>query len=222
MADPSSSRLGGFQVVVAVLIACVTLLNAIVAWRASLASQSASNADTAGLAATINLQEARAVNSILAYQHDRAYTEYVRFNLLGDLLGDSAQTASQGEADVLLRQSQEAYTLAQVVVDSFLPARYIRPDGTYDLQRQISEAMAEAAQAKELEPEGHFKEGDRLRTKSINLFGSLLLFAAAIWLFTAAEGVKSALRYLLAAGGILLMAVGLIIFIVFEIMGILI
>ena len=62
-----SDKLGGrFKTAMAFMIAFVTVMSAVAAWRASLAAGDASNADVNGLAATINLEESQALNSLIA------------------------------------------------------------------------------------------------------------------------------------------------------------
>lgn len=66
------------QTIIAILIAIATVASAIVAWRASVADDGAGDADFAGHRATLNLEAARALSAVDAYENYRAYTLYRR------------------------------------------------------------------------------------------------------------------------------------------------
>ena len=219
MSSPSHAASDRFKTVVAVMIAAVMVLSALTAWRASIAAGEAEQANSAGLAATLNLQEAQAVNSILLYQHYRAYTDYERYKLLGDLLGRDADAASETERDTLVRQQQEAYTLAEELSDTFFSARYLKPDGGYDTSRELGEQLADASTSKDLNPHPHFDEADRTRSKSRALIGVLIIFVIAIWFLTLAEALDHFLKYSLAGVGGLFASIGVLGVLVIEVGG---
>jgi hypothetical protein len=202
----AAERQDRFKTIVALLIAAVTATGAVVAWRAALAADAANNADASGLAATINAEETRALNRVTTYEHYRAYTQYLRFNELGNAIYDDLVNASDEEYTILDRQKTEAWDLATELQESgFFISRYLNSDGSYDTAQELDEAWADAARAKDLNPDPHFTLGDRLRAKSTNLVALLIPLALALLLMTVSESLAHQVKYALAGGGTLVL-----------------
>lgn len=209
MAANSTRWVKRFEVSVSILTALVTILSAVVAWRAAIAGDAAGNADFAGIGASINLQESRTLNSSNTYQQYRAFTNYFRNNELGNTLADALTSASGDERTIMERD--RALNLDQTIIDQdFFETRYLNPDGTYAVQRQLSEAEAEDAQSRDLDPDPHFILADRLRAKSNLMVGMLIIMAGSLWFYTMASEIKHVIRYPLAMMGLLCMLVGVI------------
>ncbi|MBI2331967.1 MAG: hypothetical protein HYU84_07400, partial [Chloroflexi bacterium] len=77
-----------FKSLIAVLTAIVTVLGATAACLASVAVSTAGDNDFAGLDASIRAQKAEIINYVVAYEHYRAFTSYIRYNELGNLMYD--------------------------------------------------------------------------------------------------------------------------------------
>ena len=136
----------------------------------------------------------------MMYANYRAYTAYVRYNELGNLIADDLPDVSESEADALEHQMKEAWTLA-IGASGFFPNRYLNRDGTYGTDRELGEAWADAAQQKDLYPEQHFANADRLRAKSSWLVAVIVLLTVSVWFYTLAEGIDHPVKYVLALGG---------------------
>ena len=214
--SPSTDRRERFKTVAAILLAGVTVMGAIVAWRAAIAADSANNADARGLAATLNAEETRALNHVNTYEHYRAYTTYLRHNELGNLVAEDLPAAPEDEAKALERQKTDAWDLAVEIQGSFFPSRYLDPDGSYDTQREIDETWADAEQQKDLHPEPHFGDADRLRNKATTIVILLVPLASALLAFALAESMKHKLKYVLAAGGSLILVGSLVALLLIE------
>jgi hypothetical protein len=202
--DSPDNRLETF---VAILIAIVTVIGAVVAWRASVADDGAGDADFAGLKASLNAEETRALNAVNAYEHYGAYTTYWRYNALGNALADEVEFASDEAIEALDRQRAEAYDLADANQDLF-PNRFLNRDGTYSVARETGEAWADAAREKDLYPDPQYAEADRLRAKSNQLLGTITLMGLALVAFTLVETVEGKLRLAFVALGLILAAAG--------------
>lgn len=205
-----------FKTIVGVLLAVVTLVGAIVAWRAAVAADAASNTDFSGLAATLNAEETRALNTVTAYEHYRAYTSYLRHNELGNAIAQDLPNASDAEVLSLDRQKTEAWDLATEIQGSFFSNRYLDPDGSYATQRELDESWADAAQQKDLNPEPHFARADRLRAKSTTLVSILIVLAVSLLCFTLAETLSRSIRYVMGLGGGLLLVISVVALFVVE------
>ena len=204
--DSPDNRLETF---VALLIALVTVIGAVVAWRASVADDGAGDADFAGLKASLNAEETRALNAVNAYEHYGAYTTYWRYNALGNALAAEVEFASDEAIQILDRQRAEAYDLADANQDLF-PNRFLNRDGTYSVARETGEAWADAAREKDLYPDPQYAEADKLRTKSNQLLGTITLMGLALVAFTLVETVEGKLKLGFVALGIVLAAAGTI------------
>jgi len=198
----------GFKSFVAVLIAIVTVLGALTAGLASKAYSDAATEDFTGLRAAINAQNADLTNQINAYEHYRAFTAYVRYLELGFLLYDAQ--ADEATQDQLYKQQQEVWGVADGIKSTFFQARYLKPDGTYDIRRELQEARADDEQGADLRYQPYFDAADQLRLRASFLTGDLIALAVSFWFFTLAQVIENRLRYLMAALGILCGLAGIV------------
>ncbi len=202
-------RKNRFEIFSAFMIAVVTILSALTAWRANVADGIAGNADFEGVTSSILSQEARIVNGIHAYEHYRAYTSYYRYNELGNIMYNEGDNA-------LLQDQSGLWGVALGLQYSFFPPRYVNRDGSYDVQRELDELWADQAQQTDLNPTPHFQRADGYRDKSIAITAVLIVFATAFFLFTAGQAIRNRLKYLFALGGILVTLAGAAIVILIE------
>jgi hypothetical protein len=205
----SNQWLKRFEVSVSILTALVTILSAVVAWRAAIASDAAGNADFAGIGAALSREESRTLNSSTAYQQYRAFTTYMRNNALGNTLADALDTVPDDQRSAV--DHERASSLDQTLVDDyFFETRFLNAAGQYAVQRQLSEAEAEDAQKKDIDPDPHFALADLLRSKSNLMVGMLIVMACSLWFYTLASEIKHSVRYPLALIGLICMLVGVV------------
>lgn len=195
-----------FKSLIAVLTAVVTVLGATAACLASVAVSNAGDADFAGLDSSIRAQKAEIVNHVQAYEHYRAFTSYVRYNELGNLLYDPNADEETSFRNGALQR--EVWGLASGISSVFFRPRYIDADGSYDLERELQEAFAEDAQSGDLNPAPHFEESDRLRRRSSFLTASMIPLAFSFWFFTLAQATEKNIKYLWAVLGVLIGLLG--------------
>lgn len=213
--EEKESRL---ETVVAILIAVVTVIGAIVTWRASVAADGAGDADFAGLQASTNAEETRALNFVNAYEHYGAYVNYSRNLNLGNALAaelNNAPPASAEEFFWLDRQRAEAYDIAKANQDLF-PNRFLNRDGTYSVARELGEGWADAKKEKDLNPDPHYIEADALRLKTNLLLATISLLAVGLVFFTLVESLGDRLRIPILILGTLFSLAGTIAAIVVE------
>ena len=204
-----------FKSFTAMMIALCTVVSALVTWRAAIASNDAKQADFDGLAATINGQEAMVINNIDASEHYQAFLKYVRYDemykkVLDDL---DAKRSTDDQLDV---QESNASGLAYSLQELFFPTRYLRTDGTYDLQRELDEKEADAARTRDVRDYVHFSKADSLRFKANVMISLLFVMGVAFWLFTLAQIIENRIKYLFAAGGMLFLVLGMVAAMVVE------
>lgn len=199
-----------FKAIASVMIAVVTVLGAGVACRASIVANSAGNADFAGLVAAIKSEEATLTDYVTVYEHYHAYTTYNRYNELGNLMGDDPDAATLGPAQ------REVWGMAQGLQFDFFPSRYLKSDGTYDVQRELDETYADKTQQQDLFSTSHFDEADAARLKA-SLFSAVLIVASiSFWFFTLAQAISNRLKYLFILGGFGATAAAILFYLIVE------
>ena len=197
-----------FKSYVAVLVAVVTVLGATAACLASVAVSSASDADFLGLDASIRAQKADIINHVYAFEHYRAYTDYVRYDEYGRLLYDPNADEETDLRNGALQR--EAWGVASGISSVFFSPRYINPDGQYDLERELQEAWAQDSQNEDLNPTPYFEESDQLRARSSFLTADMIVLAISFWFLTVAQATEKKIKYLWAGLGILFALAGIL------------
>lgn len=198
--DRSSER---FRTLVGVMIAIVTVIGAVVAWRSALAGTEAGNADDAGIIAALNTQETNTLSDIISSQHRTSFLEYWQHKQqIEELAADgSLENIPEGDPNGVIRQVTEAADLA-TASKLFFPSRYLNPDGTYNVTKERAETLAEEAQRRDMNAQQHFDDANQWRDKSLALVVSLVVLGIALWLFALAETIEHRVKYALALGGL--------------------
>ena len=193
-----------FKTFTATMIAVVTVISALVTWRAATASQAANDANFDGLVAAVNSEEAAVLSTIKVAEHYQAFLIYTRYNELGNKLYDAIQ-ANPSNKDELEQQKSDSWGIAYGVQSMFFPSRYLLPDGTYDSRRETDELLADEQRARDTRAEVHYDQASQLRSKSNLLVQMLIPLGVSFWFFTLAQIVEHKVRYLFAfLGGFLL------------------
>ncbi len=206
----------GFRVpmaLIALLIAITSVAGAIVAWRGSIAADAAGDADTAGLRATINLNETRALSAVVAFGDYGAFTQFYRNRQLAQLLEEdlAAQPEDATEEQIApLAEELVDVTDSATVAQQAFPNEYLNRDGTYALERQQGQLFADEAQERDLNPSANFAEADQARVKSEQLLIAFSVLAVALIAFTLIEVVGKYAKYLMLAVGSLLLVAGIV------------
>ncbi|HVN16033.1 MAG TPA: hypothetical protein VMT73_09870 [Anaerolineales bacterium] len=199
----------GFKTFTAIMIAIVSVVGALVTWRAALASNEASQDDFTGLAAAINAQESQVLTAITVSEHYQAFLDYTRYNELGNQINDEIQKNNSTDGS-LTRQKSDAWGIAFGLQSLFFPQRYLLPNGTYDVQRETDEQNAEAERTQDVKPELHFTQADTLRLKANLQVVILILLGISFWFFTLAQINERGIKYFFAAGGLLTLIVSVL------------
>lgn len=199
-----NERLGN---IIAVLIALATLIGAVVAWRASVAADGAGDADFAGQRATVNLEQTRALSAVNSYEDYSAFANYQRYGQLGDLIETDEAGLNEKDAENLDIERANAHDLA-IANQGLFPNKFLNRDGSYALQRQLGEEFADAAKEKDLQPNPHYEEADKLRSKTNQLLMAVTILAVALVFYSLVEAVNKRLHYPLLVLGTLCFVAG--------------
>ncbi|MEM7130954.1 MAG: hypothetical protein AAF702_31825 [Chloroflexota bacterium] len=193
-----------FQLIIAIFIAIVTLTGAVMAWRA--ANIEPGPKEQAGLRAVLNLETTRLINNSALYKNLRAYGAYFLNDELQYQLTEALAFALP-EEEPLLRQKRAQSTDLAAVGRRFFPQRYLRSDGSYDSQRQLSEAYAQANQSLDLDSQFYFDQANADDSRVYSIMLLIFLLTVSLFCLTIAEGLhpeRKMLRLTIALIGSLL------------------
>ncbi|MFN8398426.1 MAG: hypothetical protein U0X74_00310 [Anaerolineales bacterium] len=197
-----------FKSLIAVLTAIVTVLGATAACLASVAVSTAGDNDFAGLDASIRGQKAEIINYVVAYEHYRAFTSYMRYNELGNLMYDPEADQDTDARNGAIQR--EVWGIASGISSVFFSPRYITSEGQYDLERELQEEYAKDSQSEDLNPSPYFEESDKQRNISATLTADMIVFAVSFWFLTLAQATEKNIKYVWAALGILMGLAGIV------------
>ncbi len=215
MPAPAASR--RMRILTASLIAFTSVLGAVGAWRASVASGAAADADRKGFADNVAGTQQRAA---ILIRSDGILLDYVRMHAYQDraaALRTQAQTASPDDAARLGVEADADQKLAELLRSTIDPDA-IRPDGTLDLRRKFQIEFALAASQQDLDPAPDFALSDRMRTKAEHLIGLTALFIAAALFLTLAQVSRTQARRLYFIGGLAVLVGTSVLLLVVEVL----
>lgn len=212
MNEPIDNSASRFETLVAVMVSIVSVVGAIVAWRASISASGAGDGDSAGLRATINVVETRALSAVNVYSDMASFVAFYKDReLLKSLEAEfeDLDEEEKTEEELLyyasaLADLQDAITLNQFT----FPNQYLQRDGTYNRERQFAERFSDALREKDLSPQVRYDEADSFRLKTDNLLLALVVLVVALVFYTLIEVSPHRLRYGLFMLGTLLFVAG--------------
>jgi hypothetical protein len=188
-----------FKILVAFLIAIVSIVGAALAYRVALAAGNAADADVAGIVSSVNLHQARVASEAELYRDLRAYLQVrIHDQLSHDLNAERDQYPSGDPArDRLWDEGwTETYVAEAYLGEIYIPPEHIRPDGSYDEQAALDINIAHRALEADFNREGHFAEANRLRAKVQWLMGVAFILTITLLFYTLAEVITHAIKYL--------------------------
>jgi predicted nucleic acid-binding Zn ribbon protein len=210
---------GRFKILVAFLIAIVSIVGAVLAFRITLAAGNAADEDVAGIVSSVNLHQARVASKADLYRDLGAYLQVrIHDQLSHDLIAQRDRYPSEDPIrDQLWDEGwTETYVAEGYLAQLNLSPEYLRSDGSYDEQAYLDIQGAEWALRAEFNREGHFAEAERLRTKVQLLMGVAFILVMALFFYTLAEVVTHAVKYVFVALGSGVFAIALVAMLVIE------
>jgi len=210
MDEQTQTRADRWKDWMGVMVAVVALITAIAAWRAASTARLAGLEDYFALTATLNNEQARIVSTGDAVHHLTAFTDFVvNAELASQFRTDLKSRTNADRQSFLQAQAQQAERLA-ATNRNFFPGRYAAQDGTYAIQREITERVADADREQDLNAEAHLEGSNALDDKTYGFIQTIILLSVALFSFTLAGAFNYARRWLrwgaAAVGGVLLIA----------------
>ena len=208
-----------FKIWVAFLIAFVSIAGAALAYRITIASGNAADADVSGIVSSVNIHQARVASEADLYRDLEVYLQVRIHDQLGSSLIDERDRYS--DQDPAREQLWDEGWTETHVAESYLDQLDLRPevlnpDGSLDKQAYLDIQGAEWALAVDTNREGHFGEADRLRSKVQLLLGVALVLSMTLFFYTLAEVIDHGVKWLFLVLGTGLFAIAIIAAIMVE------
>jgi hypothetical protein len=206
------------DVVIAILIALVSLTTALAAWRTNIVGSSAAEAHRQGLLDTLKKTAAENESWRLAYEE----ADYAATFAIESAAVD-AMEVSEDESVQALANNMRQYLLPSLqLLSGALGSqdKYLKSDGTFDLEKRFADIQAESPDIGALDPAASFELADRYASEQRWLtVGTVLLAISLLWLGLAEilTGSRRAINFSLGVGVYLL---GLLLFIIVEVIAI--
>lgn len=203
------------DLVIAVLIALVSLTTALAAWRTNMVGSSAADANRRGLIDA--LRKGAAQNEIWSKLYEEAgYTSTFAM----ERAAVDAMEASKDESIKAAAKNVRQYLLPSLQLLSEplgTQEKYLKSDGTYDLEKRSADLEAEWPDLMALNPEASFALADRYASEQRWLtIGTVVLAISLFWLGLA-EILSGRARSVNLTLGIGIFLIGLLFFLIVEI-----
>jgi hypothetical protein len=211
MNDTTQERADRFKDWMGVMVAIVALVTALAAWRGASAARTAGLEDYSALLASLNAEKARTLGTATAIEHLTAFTQFA----INDELLAQLQRVAAAETTPERRQLVEAQLLdverLAATNRNFFPGRYANQDGTYELDREIAELVADAEEREDLSPQPHLELAADLDRKTFSFTQVIIILSLSLLCFTIAGALhyeRGWQRWGAAALGAFLLGVG--------------
>lgn len=196
------------EVIIAILIAFVSLTFAASVWRTSMVSSSAGDASRQGILDSIKKQAGTNEDWRRTYEQAGFAETYAMYMAQVKALEDSGDPAA-GEVAANLKQ----YLLPSLLLMAdplATDATYAKPDGTYDLEKFFAHEEADSTDLSGLKPEDSFQLAGRYYSEQRWLtVASVLLAISLFWLALAEiSGKRMRMTNLIIGVGVYILGVG--------------
>lgn len=214
MTNDDISKPKKLEMIVAILIAVVSMTTALVVWRINVVGSTSDDIVHQGLINAVKVQSYDNENWRLLYEeasYARDYAIYLAGVRVMEASGDAALTAQAANLRQYLLPSLQLIS-APLGTES----KYLKSDGTYDLDKRLAELEADIPELSTLDPQAKFDLAKSyFSQKRWESIGLVLLALSLLWLTFTEISTKwlSSVSLLLGAGGFL---AGLVWFVAVE------
>ncbi len=210
------------EIIIAVIIAVVSVTTAFAAWRASMVSSAAGDAVRQGLIDAVKKQASTNEDWRKLYEEAGYAQTYAVTLAQVEAFENNSDKTAQAQASTM---RQYLLPSLQLVADPLATdEKYLKSDGTYDLDLRFADLEAATPDLAALDPEASFKLSDQYSSEQRWLtVGVVLLTTSLFWLALSELSTKRSRLVTLAIGaGIYLFGLiwfGLVELIFFSIRG---
>ncbi len=203
------------EILIAILIAIVSMTFALSAWRVSMVASSAGDASRQGLLDTVKKQAATNEDWRKTYEEATYAESYAAYLAEVKALESSSNPAAVAQAANLRKYLLPNLQLLAAPLAS--EELYQKPDGTYDLQKRFDILESSTPELRDLDPQASFQLAGRYFAEQRWLIVATVLLAISLFWLALAEisGKRLRLPILIIGAGIY--AVGLVAVVVIEV-----
>jgi len=206
------------DILIAVLIALVSLTTSLAAWRTNVVGSSASDANRQGLIDAVKKGAAQNENWRMVYQEAGFARDYVIASAAVDAMEASGNESFQSAAS-----TQRQYLLPgmQLLSEPLgTQEKYLKADGTFDLEKRFADLEADDTDLSALDPMASFKLADQYSSEQRWLtIGTVLLVISLFW-FGVAELTKERGRVINLFVGLGIYLFGVVFIVIIEIVAV--
>lgn len=206
------------DIAIAVLIALVSLTTALAAWRTNIVGSNAADANRQGLIDALKKGAAQNENWRQTYEE----AGYAAIHVIEGAATD-AMDASDDEALQAAAKNLRQYLLPNLQLLSEplgTQRKYLKSDGTFDLEQRFADLEAETPDLLALNPQASFELADRYAAEQRWLTVGTVLLAISLFWLGLAEILSGRGRMVNLTLGIGVYLLGLIFFLVVELVSI--
>ena len=187
------------DIFIAIIIAIVSATTAFAAWRASMVSSAAGDAIRQGLIDAVKQQAATSEDWRKLYEEAGHAQTYAVTLAQVEAFENSEDKTAQAQAS---NMRQYLLPSLQLVADPLTTdEKYLKSDGTYDLDLRFADLEADAPDLAALDPQASFKLSDQYSSEQRWLtVGVVLLAISLFWLALSQLSVKRSRLVTLAIG----------------------
>jgi len=168
------------DIVIAVVIAVVSVTTAFAAWRVSMVGSAAGDAIRQGLIDAVKQQTAAGEDWRRTYEEAGHAQTYAVALAQVEAFENSNDKTAQAQASTM---RQYLLPNLQLVVELSSNERYLKSDGTYDLELRYADLAASQPDMAALDPQASFKRSDQYSSEQRWLtVGVVLLAISLFWL----------------------------------------
>lgn len=185
MENKKSIDPGKLEIIIAFLIALVSLTTALVVWRINSIGSTADDLVHLGLINAVKKQTSANEDWRKVYE-EAAYARDYSIYLAGVQAMENSGDASQVSQAATLRQ----YMLPNLQLLSSplgTDGKYLKPDSSYDLEKRFADLEADTPELSSLDPQSTFDQADSYYSQKRWISVSLILLAISLLWLTLAE-----------------------------------
>ena len=214
MNDQSNSRLG---TIIAFTVSILTLFSGLLGWQLGNISGKASDEYSAAQRAELDRQKVISTNTLATYENHRAFLAYKnyfdQYKLISQQLEEVKKSSSTDEKLVAQLTSQrDEMQLLYLSSLKLFPNQFIDRDGSYNLQEQLGQMIANDSRKYDIDPDSHKERAQRYDAQAQNVQMALIILAISLFIFALLSTIQDlkprpmfvmvALGYLMALSGI--------------------
>jgi hypothetical protein len=201
--------------IIALSIAVVSVLGAVVGWRAEVHASKASRYEQDAVATSISATQVEAEASAAAAKAESKYVHYTKLeDQANELMPGACDTTSRS---TLVQFDAGALCETRVQFSGYAISAYIKADGNFDTEKYANDYVVGAREGKSLDPEVFHVQAETERHHEDNMLYLSLVLVLALALLTLARLGKSVpSRLVLAVPGWLVLAASAVLLVVGE------